>query len=224
MDKKVPTKKRLIKAGIKLFSQYGYAATSTRMLAAEAKVNVSAIAFHYTNKECLYVACLDYVLAKIKAYYEESYSKIEQTFADNAMTPEKARGFLENLIALQIEVAFGEQYRTTLKLIYWESNETADIPMHPLSSAVFERLESIMAELLQCVANVSRERALLAGRQINGSIIAFGEHKSLVEHILPAPEPGESVAYWVKEEIMGNCLAIVERLERRESLPPRLSL
>ena len=44
------TKTKLIKAGIKLFSQYGYAATSTRMIASEAEVNLSAIAFHYSNE------------------------------------------------------------------------------------------------------------------------------------------------------------------------------
>ena len=63
------TKTKLIKAGIKLFSQYGYAATSTRMIASEAEVNLSAIAFHYSNKERLYVACLEYMLEKVKGYY-----------------------------------------------------------------------------------------------------------------------------------------------------------
>ena len=50
------TKTKLIKAGIKLFSQYGYAATSTRMIASEAGVNVAAIAFQCYKKERLYVA------------------------------------------------------------------------------------------------------------------------------------------------------------------------
>ena len=96
------TKTKLIKAGIKLFSQYGYAATSTRMIASEAEVNLSAIAFHYSNKERLYVACLEYMLEKVKGYYAASYMEIEGTFKQDAMTPQKAYEFLEKLIDLQI--------------------------------------------------------------------------------------------------------------------------
>ena len=115
------TKTKLIKAGIKLFSQYGYAATSTRMIASEAEVNLSAIAFHYSNKERLYVACLEYMLEKVKGYYAASYMEIEGTFKQDAMTPQKAYEFLEKLIDLQIEVAFAPQYKATLALIYWEN-------------------------------------------------------------------------------------------------------
>ena len=77
MKEKVNTKDKLIRAGIKLFSKYGYAATSTRMIAAEAGVNLSAIAFHYTNKECLYQACLNYIVEKIREYYSPIREKIE---------------------------------------------------------------------------------------------------------------------------------------------------
>ena len=78
MKEKVNTKDKLIRAGIKLFSKYGYAATSTRMIAAEAGVNLSAIAFHHTNKECLYQACLNYIVEKIREYYSPIREKIEK--------------------------------------------------------------------------------------------------------------------------------------------------
>ena len=150
------TKTKLIKAGIKLFSQYGYAATSTRMIASEAEVNLSAIAFHYSNKERLYVACLEYMLEKVKGYYAASYMEIEGTFKQDAMTPQKAYEFLEKLIDLQIEVAFAPQYKTTLALIYWENNGPGD--MRPLSAAAFDRQERVMAELIQTVAPVSQSQ------------------------------------------------------------------
>ena len=82
-------------------------------------MNLSAIAFHYSNKERLYVACLEYMLGKVKGYYAASYMEIEGTFKQDAMTPQKAYEFLEKLIDLQIEVAFAPQYKTTLALIYW---------------------------------------------------------------------------------------------------------
>ena len=57
MEDKASTKKKLLRAGIKLFAEYGYAATSTRMIAAEAGVNLSAISFHFTNKTPFYYVC-----------------------------------------------------------------------------------------------------------------------------------------------------------------------
>ena len=216
------TKTKLIKAGIKLFSQYGYAATSTRMIASEAEVNLSAIAFHYFNKERLYVACLEYMLEKVKGYYAASYMEIAGTFKQDAMTPQKAYEFLEKLIDLQIEVAFAPQYKTTLALIYWENNGPGD--MRPLSAAAFDRQERVMAELIQTVAPVSQSQAIIASRHINGSIISFGEHRGFIEDLIPKPLEGESVPLWIREEIKGNCLAIVQRLMKPELFPPHPAL
>lgn len=208
----------MIKAGIKLFSQYGYAATSTRMIASEAEVNLSAIAFHYSNKEKLYVACLEYMLDKVKSYYEASYTEIEGTYEQNAMTPEKAYEFLEKLIDLQIEVAFAPQYKTTLALIYWENNGPGD--MRPLSAAAFDRQERVMAELIRTVAPVSSAQAVIASRHINGSIISFGEHRGFIEDLISGSSDGAWAPAWIREEIKGNCMAIVERLVRPELFPP----
>lgn len=213
MEDKNNTKAKLIKAGIKLFAKYGYTATSTRMIASEAGVNLSAISFHYTNKECLYVACLEYVLNKIMAYYEESYSQIEAAYETDAMTKEMAYGFIEKLLDLQIEVAFGKQYKTTLALIYRENELDY---MRPLSSAVFERQEYIMARLLMTLApDLTEKEALLTSRHINGGIIAFGEHENLVDFDESDFELDYRGKVWVFEAIKNNCLAVVKNLMKQ---------
>ena len=123
-------------------------------------MNLSAIAFHYSNKERLYVACLEYMLEKVKGYYAASYMEIEGTFKQDAMTPQKAYEFLEKLIDLQIEVAFAPQYKTTLALIYWENNGPGD--MRPLSAAAFDRQERVMAELDRKSARLNSSHWLLS--------------------------------------------------------------
>lgn len=210
MDDKSNTKKKLIKAGIKLFAQYGYTATSTRMIASEAGVNLSAISFHFTNKECLYVACLEYVLEQVMSYYADSYAEIEAAFDAGTMTAEKAYVFLEKLLDLQIEAAFGKKYKTTLALIYRENNELEYI--RPLSSAVFERQEHSMAKLIMVLAPVSEKQAMLTSRHINGSIITFGEHGNLMDFEDEDLDMDYRGRVWVFEEIKNNCLAIVKRL------------
>ncbi len=217
MEEKDTTKKKLLRAGIKLFSQYGYAATTTRMIAAEADVNLSAIAFHYKNKECLYAACLEYMHDKIKSYYEDSYTAIEEAITEGSVTKEKAYEFLKKLIDLQIEAAFGQQYQTTLALVYQEGCGPEGI--YPLSSVVFKRQEGVMAKLLQILAPVSDEKAMVDSRFINGSIIAFGEHGNLIKPYILKKDKSAEFPDWVKAEIRENCLAIVRRYMERPEEP-----
>ena len=204
------TKERLVRAGVKLFSKYGYAETSTRMIATEAGVNLSTIAFHYTNKENLYKACLDYMVEKIRAYYSTSCQEIEDVFARGEMTEEMAWKYLERLIDLQLEAALGKKYRTTLELVYRE--ESGPEGDRPLTSEVFTRQEGVMGRLLQVIANLPEDRAKVASRFINGSIISFGEHKSLIAPYIDEQHKGNG-AKWLREQIKANCLAMARGLK-----------
>lgn len=48
------SRKRMLMAGLKLFAEHGYARTSTRQIAKEAQVNISAIAYYFGDKAGLY--------------------------------------------------------------------------------------------------------------------------------------------------------------------------
>jgi AcrR family transcriptional regulator len=53
------TRSDLIQAGIRLFGRQGFAATSVRQLALEAKANIAAIAYHFGSKDGLRLACAE---------------------------------------------------------------------------------------------------------------------------------------------------------------------
>lgn len=57
---------RLIQAGIRLFGEHGYKATTTRMLADEAQANIGSIAYHFENKNGLYLAAAHYIAGAIR--------------------------------------------------------------------------------------------------------------------------------------------------------------
>jgi AcrR family transcriptional regulator len=48
------SRKRIIMAALKLFAEHGYARTSTRLIAKEANVNISSIAYYFKDKAGLY--------------------------------------------------------------------------------------------------------------------------------------------------------------------------
>ena len=58
-------RRRLIEAGIDLFGNNGFDATSTRELAQTASVNIAGIAYHFGGKDGLYMACAEYIAEMI---------------------------------------------------------------------------------------------------------------------------------------------------------------
>ena len=86
---------------------------------------------------------------------------------------------------------------------------------HTLTKTVFHQEEEVMARLLQVIAPLSDGRARVISRFINGSIIAFGEHKSLIAPYLEGSPEKEKDPDWVKKEISSSCMAIVRELREK---------
>lgn len=60
-----PTRISLIQAALRQFGRDGFAAASTRSIAAEAGTNISSIAYHFGGKDGLRLACADFVAARV---------------------------------------------------------------------------------------------------------------------------------------------------------------
>jgi len=58
------TRARLIAAGIALFGQRGFDAASTREIATAASLNTPALQYYFNNKEGLYEACAEHIVAR----------------------------------------------------------------------------------------------------------------------------------------------------------------
>ena len=75
-------RQRLLMTAVRLFGAQGYASTSTRQIAAEASVNISAIRYYFGDKAGLY-----------RAAYSEPLGDSQEDiarFADPALTPRQS--------------------------------------------------------------------------------------------------------------------------------------
>ncbi len=61
------TQQKLLEAGIRMFSENGYAATSTRQVQTAAGVQRNLITYHFGNKEAFWKACVTELFARINA-------------------------------------------------------------------------------------------------------------------------------------------------------------
>ena len=68
------TRAALIEAGLKLFGEKGFAAASTREIAAEAGANIGSIAYHFGGKGELRDACARHIVATIAAFAEPVFA------------------------------------------------------------------------------------------------------------------------------------------------------
>ena len=61
----------LIEAGMDLFGEYGFKGATTRMIADQAEVNISAIAYYFGGKEELYYAVAEFILSEMVRHFNE---------------------------------------------------------------------------------------------------------------------------------------------------------
>ncbi len=198
------TKERILSTAIRLFSTYGYEGTSVRMLCKESEVNISAISFYFGSKDKLYNYCLQYLAEKADAYYDKAYTNAMQALESDSLTKKEAYLAAMRIIDAQINSAYSPEYRSSLRLIYWEQN-TPGSDFHPMTDSLFNKCEKPLALLLEAVTDRTFAQAIIASRFINGSIIAFGEHSALVaQALVDAEDEAEDMA-WVRGDL--HCYA-----------------
>lgn len=89
------TRQSLIHAGLRLFGEKGYDATSTRELASAAKSNVGSIAYHFGGKSGLHRACGEAVAAIMQTVARPALAAASDV---SALTPEAARALFPLLL------------------------------------------------------------------------------------------------------------------------------
>lgn len=83
------TRQALIDSGLRLFGDKGFAATSTREIAGEAKANIASIAYHFGSKDGLRRAIADSIARTLRGVIDAAF---EQAARDLESIPEAKRG------------------------------------------------------------------------------------------------------------------------------------
>ena len=105
-DRAAETRLRLLRAGLKLFGQQGFEATSTRQLAEHAQTNLAAIPYHFGGKSGLYNAVAAFLVDEIRARLLANPELVR--FLENPPDTEAdARALLHALLDRMIDVIVG---------------------------------------------------------------------------------------------------------------------
>lgn len=72
----------LIAVASELFARQGYDSVSTRQIAKQARVNLSAIGYHFGGKEALYLACIEAAIAAKSKYREKLVEAVTRALTE----------------------------------------------------------------------------------------------------------------------------------------------
>jgi AcrR family transcriptional regulator len=78
------TRARIVTAALRLFAERGFDGASTRDIATAAGVNAPALQYYFDNKEGVYLACVEHIVASLSEYLSEVTEQGEKALARNA--------------------------------------------------------------------------------------------------------------------------------------------
>lgn len=182
------TADKLIKATRVLISKYGYEATTTRMIANLAKVNLSAISFHFGNKENLVREAMITSSEKLSKYYCVLADEVRTFLKEDPDNEEKAWKYLDCYLSDRIRRMFDEKSWINIGLISHE-HDLPETSRGIVAETLIRDNEQILAELILCVSKKKDKfQAALVARMISAAIISYIEKPLLNQHMEDAME------------------------------------
>ncbi len=103
------TRRRILEAALVIFSRTGFRAATTREIAAAAEVHLPSIKYYFGDKEGLYLACAEFLVASHAAQMQALVEEASRVLASRPVDPEAARRALRALMAGLVEMFFRDQ-------------------------------------------------------------------------------------------------------------------
>lgn len=141
------TRTRILEAAASIFAEYGFAATTIRMICGLARVNLAAVNYHFGNKEGLYSETIRYLRRQAYDRYPTTYD-----LSPGASPEEKLLAFIRSFL---LRTAFDERNLRFGTLVMREMVE----PTSALDMMVDEGIRSLFGQLVDIVRSLMGENA-----------------------------------------------------------------
>lgn len=204
--KSTTTRETLIKAGLSLFGEAGFDATSTRQIAQAAGANISAISYHFGGKEGLRLACAEYAAESMAATMGAGLTMAENLSAEDAsMALERILSGLVKMLLLD------PQARELAQFMLREVVQTGEVldaifpkfiePTHKSLCALWARATGQDAE---------SEAVILTLFSLLGQVVYFRIGQEIVNKRMGWDSVGPAQAEMIENVIRANLRATLE--------------
>lgn len=212
------TRERLLHAAMKVFAREGYAAATTRMIAAESGANLQAITYHFGGKGDLYRGVVRYIADGMSAVVGPAAAAIETRLASGEVGAGEAREMVHLALSNVARALLVETSDDWARIILREQ-------MHPgvefeiLFSSGMERMLALLVRLIAIAIDLdpadpeTRARAVA----IVGQVLVFRMTRAAAFRALGWTRLGADEIAVVERAIRANTRAILE-IGRRRSI------
>lgn len=169
------TRNLLLDAGLRLFSQYGYDAVSTRQLAQKSGANIAAIAYHFGGKRDLYRAVLRQLIEDTEPIFGPAIQAIKTGITAANGDPKRlamvVKGFSTNLMQLMLNEEFMSHRVPLIMREFTLPSEDFDILYEGRLRPVHEALSSLAGAILN--KSPDDPEAVIRAHTIMGQAVIF---------------------------------------------------
>lgn len=168
------TAEQLILAGIDLFGQHGFKATTTRMIAEAANSNIGSISYYFGNKHGLYLAAARHIASRMREQFQLDAMSVTYDHA-TTLRRDEARELLEDLVRSMVRLFVREdEARRWLMLVMREQanpTEAFDILYRESFEIVHITITTLIATLMGL--SPTSERVILETHTLVGQVVFF---------------------------------------------------
>jgi len=173
-------RERLIHAGIEIFAENGFNATTTRMLADKARVNLSAIPYYFRSKEGLYHATVEHI-ADVLATHLTPFLERLQAEADEGFEPATARVLLQEGLSTMVSVMCGDPGTMRFSQIILREQMAPTAAFDLIYPKVMERILSAFTTLIATITGETDTRQCsLQAILLIGQVMVFRAGRATV--------------------------------------------
>jgi len=222
-ERQESTKTRLLEAAGEVFSEKGFRAATVRDICSRAGTNVSAVNYHFRDKEGLYVAVLEYSHVLALRKYPPDWG-----LREGASAEERLHAFILSFLLRFLAEGFPSWHG---KLMAQEITDPTRALKHVVEKAIrplFNSLVEIVEELIpvgEGAGSAASEAAYLCAMSVVGQCV----HRYVSRHVTAFLRPNpvdtpeiEQLADHITRFSIGGIREIASRLQPREVSPDGL--
>lgn len=176
------TRQSLIEAGLELFGEYGFKATSTRMLSERSGANISAIPYYFGDKSGLYKTVVEHIVKCAVNYVGPSYEEVRRNLAKGVPTKAYARIAINKLIESAARMFVDSDEPKGWVLIIMREQARPTEAFDTFYDGLMKNLHSLMSTLIAVYVglNPKSDEAKVRAHAILGQVLIFLSSREVI--------------------------------------------
>jgi len=216
-DSKLGARERLIRAAIDIFAANGFNATTTRMLADRAQVNLSAIPYYFRSKEGLYLAAVAHI-ADVLGTRLDPFMEELSALSAKGLDPETARALLREGLATMVAVMCGDPATLPFSKIIVQEQMAPTAAFDLIYPRVMERVLKGFAALIAAATGESDRRECdLQAVLLIGQVMVFRAGRATAVRRLGMEGYNAKEIAEIQDVIKSRAMAVLDFMAARES-------